>query len=97
MQGVNDATVIVVSPLVALMQYQAEGLRKKGVRAVYLQDLGTAGENVTVEDLENGKCELILASPESLLGDYRSLLIRLSKKNVLKAIFIDEAHYIKKL
>ena len=33
------STVIVVSPLVALMQYQAAQLTKNGVRAVYLQDV----------------------------------------------------------
>ena len=33
------STVIVVSPLVALMQYQAAQLTKKGVRAVFLQDV----------------------------------------------------------
>ena len=33
------STVIVVSPLVALMQYQAAQLTKKGVNAVYLQNV----------------------------------------------------------
>ena len=89
LQNVSNASVIVVSPLVALMQYQAEGLQKKGVKAVYLQ-------NVTVEDLENGKCD-IFASPESLLGEHRALMTKMSKNRVLKAIFIDEAHCIKKL
>ena len=98
LHGVTDATVIVVSPLVALMQYQAEGLQKKGVKAIYLQDLhSTANGNVTKEDLENGKCEIILASPESLLGEHRSLLIKLGKNRRLKAVFIDEAYCIKKL
>ena len=95
LQNVNNASVIVVSPLVALMQYQAEGLQKKGVEAVYLQDL--LKSNVTVEDLENGKCDIIFASPESLLGEHRALMTKMSKNRVLKAIFIDEAHCIKKL
>ena len=95
LQDVNNVTVVVVSPLVALMQYQEEGLQKKGVTAVYLQDL--CKTNMTIEDLENGKCDIILASPESLLGEYRSLLIKMSKNRVLKAIFVDEAHCIKKL
>ena len=77
------------------MQYQAEGLQKKGVKAVYLQDL--LKSNVTVEDLENGKCDIIFASPESLLGEHRALMTKMSKNRVLKAIFIDEAHCIKKL
>ena len=95
LHNISDASVIVVSPLVALMQYQAEGLQKRGMKAVYLQDLKTA--NVTTDDLEKGKCDVILASPESLLGEYRSLLTKLSNNKVLKAIFIDEAHCIKKL
>lgn len=95
LQDVNDVSVIVVSPLVALMQYQAEGLQKKGVKAVYLQDLSKS--NLTEEDLDNGKCDIIFASPESLLGEHRSLMTKMSKNRVLKAIFIDEAHCIKKL
>ena len=47
LQDVNNVTVIVVSPLVALMQYQIEGLQKKGVTAIYLQDLCKA--NMTID------------------------------------------------
>lgn len=94
MQNVNDLSVNVVSTLLALMQYQAEGLQRKGVKAVYLQDLSKS--NMTKEALEKGKCDIIFASPESLLGEHRSLLIKMSKNRILKAIFIDEAHCIKK-
>ena len=87
--------LLLFHPWWALMQYQAEGLQKKGVTAVYLQDLCKA--KMPREVLENGKCDIILASPESLLGEYRSLLIKMSKNRVLKAIFVDEAHCIKKL
>ena len=94
------STVIVVSPLVALMQYQAAQLTKKGVRAVYLQDAIPETSNspqITMEDISSGKCDVVFASPESLLGEFRSLLVNLSNKKALKAIFVDEAHCIKKL
>ena len=60
----NDVSVINASPLVTLMQFQAEGIYKKGVKAVYLQDLSKS--NLTKEDLDNGKCDIIFASPESI-------------------------------
>ena len=96
----EPSTVIVVSPLVALMQYQASQLTKKGVKAVYIQDvMANTEENsqIRMEDVSNGKCDIIFASPESLLGEHRSMLINLSNKKALKALFIDEAHCIKKL
>ena len=96
----EPSTVIVVSPLVALMQYQAAQLTKKGMKAVYIQDLQSkSGESsqLSMEDVTSGKCDIIFASPESLLGEHRAMLISLSNKKALKALFIDEAHCIKKL
>ena len=92
-----QATVIVVSPLVALMQFQVETFRNKNINAVYLGDIGSQQENARLlEDVSKGQVDIIFASPESLLGQHRSTVIELSRKDVLKAIFIDEAHCIKK-
>ena len=66
----NDLSVNAVSQLVALMQYQADGLQK-GIKAVYLQVL--LKSNVTKEDLENGKYDIIFFSLESLLGEHHDL------------------------
>ena len=92
------ASVIVVSPLVALMQFQAEIFRKKSINAVYLGDLESQEQSSKLlDDISNGLFDIIFASPESLLGHYRSTVTELSKNKALKAIFVDEAHCIKKL
>ena len=91
-------SVIVVSPLVALMQFQAEFFRKKSINAVYLGDLESQEQSSKLlDDISNGLFDIIFASPESLLGHYRSTVTELSKNKALKAIFVDEAHCIKKL
>ena len=61
------STVIVVSPLVARMQYQAAQLTKKGVRAVYLQDVISETSNspqITLEDISSGKCDVVFDNSE---------------------------------
>ena len=92
------ASVLVVSPLVALMQFQVETFRKKGINAVYLGDLDSQEQSCKpFNDISKGLFDMIFASPESLLGHYRSTVTELSKNKALKAIFVDEAHCIKKL
>lgn len=90
--GHEKPTVIVVSPLVALMRYQVEGLLKKNVRAVYLEEM----ECCTMGDIISGEVEIIFSSPESLLGKHRTMLTELTKNDAVRAIFIDEAHCVKK-
>ena len=67
---------------------------------MYLQDAISKTSNspqITLEDTSSGKCDVVFASPESLLGEFRSLLVNLSNKKALKAIVVDEAHCIKKV
>ena len=95
---------IVVSPLAALMKSKAQELRLKGTVAVYIREMKT---NPTDEDaplktdivagIQSGKFEIIFASPETLLESHRDVMLQISKSGFLKAIFIDEAHCIKKL
>jgi len=54
----------------------------------------TAG--VTVGDIEEGKVTVLFSSPESLIEKHRKLISLLSKRNILKGIFCDEAHCIHK-
>ena len=49
------------------------------------------------ENVYNGNCDVILGSPESFLGVHRKLISRLAELKKLGAIFIDEAHCIRKL
>ena len=49
------------------------------------------------DDIRKGNVDIIFASPESLLDHQRDVVLELSKQNLVKALFIDEAHCIKKL
>ena len=98
----RGCTYIVVSPLTALMKTQVETLTSRGIKAIYLQ--GSAAEENTdtkpedlVRAIKSGDCELLFASPESLLQSHRELILDIAKKGILKTIFVDEAHCVKKL
>ncbi len=83
---------VVVSPLIALMQDQVEGLRQAGVRAAALNSSLEAGEAAGIwRELEAGELDLIYVSPERLLSP--GFLDRLSQLPL--ALFaIDEAHCV---
>ena len=48
------------------------------------------------EDVRRGNVHILLASPESLLGQHRQLISDLADKNMIGAIVIDEAHCVLK-
>ncbi|MCX5968704.1 MAG: DNA helicase RecQ [Cyanobacteria bacterium] len=83
---------VVVSPLIALMQDQVEGLRQAGVRAAALNSSLEAGEAVAIwRALEQGELDLLYVSPERLLSP--GFLDRLAALPL--ALFaIDEAHCV---
>jgi len=83
---------VVVSPLIALMQDQVEGLRQAGVRAAALNSSLEASEASAVwRSLEQGELDLLYVSPERLLSP--GFLERLAALPL--ALFaIDEAHCV---
>jgi ATP-dependent DNA helicase RecQ len=83
---------VVVSPLIALMQDQVEGLRQAGVRAAALNSSLEASEASAVwRALEQGELDLLYVSPERLLSP--GFLDRLEQLPL--ALFaIDEAHCV---
>src|SRR5579872_3724812 len=89
---VRGDTTVVISPLIALMKDQVDGLRACGVPAVQLNssqsgDELRAGERAVID----GKIRLLFASPERLAtGGFRSLL----KQIGVRRFAIDEAHCI---
>ena len=83
---------IVVSPLVSLMRTQEKKMHSLGIRSVYLSE-----EDLSLHDIEKGHYDILLSSPETILGKYRNTVAALAKENLLGAIFIDEAHCIRKL
>jgi ATP-dependent DNA helicase RecQ len=89
---VRAGLTLVVSPLIALMKDQVDGLRQSGVAASMLTSAQSPGERRAVhEALERGELKLLYAAPERLLleGFFERLLAR-----GLSALAIDEAHCI---
>jgi len=83
---------IVVSPLIALMKDQVEGLRANGIRAGFLNSSQDAREQHAVEnDFFNESLDLLYVSPEKLLSPGFIPLLRKAKINLFA---IDEAHCI---
>ena len=89
---VRDGVGVVVSPLIALMRDQVEGLRQTGVRAAYLNSTLSYREVLEVEAaMERGLLDLLYVAPERLLGD-RTL--ELLARTPLALFAIDEAHCV---
>ena len=83
---------VVVSPLIALMQDQVEGLRQAGVRAAAINSaLGPEETTDTWRALRSGALDLLYVSPERLLGG--GFLARLAELQV-SLFAIDEAHCV---
>ncbi len=81
---------IVVSPLIALMKDQVDGLKANGVSAAYLNSSQSMHEQYLVHDqIRKREIDLVYTAPESL-GNLGSML---SEKYV-SMIAVDEAHCI---
>ena len=89
---VTGRLAIVVSPLIALMQDQVEGLRLLGYPAAALHgNLAAAEREATRRAVEGGALRLLFVSPERLFQDgFLAWLARFP----LGAFAIDEAHCI---
>lgn len=83
---------IVISPLIALMTDQVDGLRRKGVKCALLH-AGMSHDMIfnVMEQAKFGAYDLIYVSPERLASEgFRDLLRRLD----IALIAVDEAHCI---
>ncbi|HRG57555.1 MAG TPA: DNA helicase RecQ [Bacteroidia bacterium] len=87
----RDGVCIVVSPLIALMKDQVDGLVGNGISAAYLNSSQNADEEKAVlDEALNGKLKLLYIAPERLLSMLQTFF------NLVKVsmIAIDEAHCI---
>ena len=85
-------TTVVISPLIALMKDQVDGLRACGVAAAQLDSSLSSVERSTYElDLHQGAIQLLFVSPERLVG---TDLYRILQHIGVKTFAIDEAHCI---
>jgi ATP-dependent DNA helicase RecQ len=84
-------TAIVISPLIALMKDQVEGLVANGIPAAALNSMMPEEEKQRIKQYAiQGKIKLLYISPEGLMGEIGWLLPRLE----ISLIAIDEAHCI---
>lgn len=88
----RGGTTVVISPLIALMKDQVDGLRDCGVPAVSIDSSQSAAERFSYQqDLRDGAVRLVFVSPERLVGtDFCKLLRDLD----VRTFAIDEAHCI---
>ena len=88
----HEGVCLVVSPLIALMQDQAEALKKRGIKSIVLSSSQNKNETITLFDnLQYGNFKFLFLSPEKLQSEFIQQKIRALNLNL---IAIDEAHCI---
>ncbi len=88
----RDGLTLVVSPLIALMKDQVDGLTENGVAATYLNSSLDASESRRrLRGLHNGEYKLLYVAPERLL--LSGFLEDVARWNV-GLVAVDEAHCI---
>ena len=88
----KEGAAIVVSPLIALMKDQVEGLVSNGVKATFLNSSQSPEEQDRVmRELEAGMIKMLYVSPEKLVNDHFLSFLQTIK---ISLIAIDEAHCI---
>ena len=89
---VHPGLTVVVSPLIALMTDQVDGLRRKGIPAVALNSLMTPQERQeAIQQLRTGGTRIVFVAPERLPSDsFTELCSQLDPW----LLVVDEAHCI---
>ena len=88
---VMGGTTLVVSPLIALMKDQVDGLDLMGMRATLLNSsLDGAERSARIEKMRRGEYELVYAAPEGIEASVGAALHGVD----LRLIAVDEAHCI---
>ena len=89
---VRGGTGIVISPLIALMQDQVDGLRQYGARAAFLNStLGYQAAQEVERQLLAGELDLLYVAPERLMTPR---MLELLDRATLALFAIDEAHCV---
>jgi len=87
-----EGTFIVLSPLIALMKDQVEGLVANGIPAAFINSTIDTGQEADVlQKLHSGKLKLLYLSPERFLGQS---MFNILKNARISGFAIDEAHCI---
>ncbi|NKI24959.1 DNA helicase RecQ [Arenibacter sp. 6A1] len=85
-----DGVTIVLSPLIALMKDQVDGLKANGIPAAYFNSSQSGEEQeYIIDQTVKGSLKLLYVAPESLAG-----LTNVLKEQYVSCIAVDEAHCI---
>ena len=88
----EDGVTIVISPLIALMKDQVDGLVESGISATYLNSsLSDKENNQRIEEIIGGLHKIIYVAPERLMSES---FYYLSKSIDISLVAVDEAHCI---
>jgi len=88
----NEGMTIVISPLIALMKDQVDGLNESGIPATYLNStLSTQESNQRIDAIKDGQFKLVYVAPERLLTDQ---FYSLSQSIDISLVAVDESHCI---
>ena len=89
-----DGLTIVISPLIALMKDQVDGLRLNGVAASFLNSTLSVNEQAEVmSDIRNQQIKILYIAPEKIFINEQQFLNFLKPLNI-SLFAIDEAHCI---
>tara|TARA_Y100001934_G_C12372629_1_gene787332 strand:+ start:1756 stop:3855 length:2100 start_codon:yes stop_codon:yes gene_type:complete len=88
----KEGVAVVISPLIALMKDQVEGLTANGVSAGFINSSQSNSEQENViQSLNEGKIKLLYISPEKLISDHFLSFLKTLK---ISLFAVDEAHCI---
>lgn len=89
---IHKGLCLVISPLIALMKDQVEGLRANGIAAEFLNStLSYSQQEAILQDAIAGNLQLLYVSPEKVLADdFMGMMGRLD----IALFAVDEAHCI---
>ncbi|MEO5823113.1 MAG: DNA helicase RecQ [Vicinamibacteraceae bacterium] len=93
--GDDPGIALVVSPLIALMKDQVDGLVASGVPAARLDStMSSDARLATFNGLRDGRFKLLYVSPERLMGDGGASFQATMARRGVRYVAIDEAHCI---
>ncbi len=88
----REGVTVVISPLIALMKDQVDGLNESGIKATFLNSTLSAAETKErIQEIVSGEHNLVYVAPERLLTDS---FYYLSQQIDISTIAVDEAHCI---
>jgi ATP-dependent DNA helicase RecQ len=91
----SEPLALVISPLIALMKDQVDGLVAQGVAAACLHSGQTSAERqAALDQVRSGACRLLYVAPERAVGATSDGFAALVGRREVRYVAIDEAHCI---